>query len=651
MSFSMRAVAVGLAATLLTTLVGTLRTPQHVALAWQCDGYGGRGADSYPQPPISAPGGLTILLPPGEPASAGGPRTLPGNPTAPVPVPTAPSVRRPGTAATFTRRAPTRVALDGWEAWWEVNGDAYLRAAASNGGRSITGQTTPGREDRFEPPVLPAQFRRMVLPELAQALREGDPQLVSEAALALGRSTPAGDTAPLCRLILPLLEDARRGVRRAAILALGLLGDPQASGALLSIVRDTEAGRRLLGEPEGVCKHCRSLAALSVGLMGSTDHAGELLEALRTTRNSALRAFLVLAAAESSPASTAVLSEVLSLLRDSSEERGVRAQAAAAIAQMGRSVGRAALADLARLLEESETPVEIRLSACIALGRLAEPHDEEVVDLLLRQTQQSGDQRCRQLAWMSLGRLLELDPDPTREEPRRRIVHHLLNAVLRPARGADRPFAALALGIGLRAETSESKHKTLAQQKVREMLRRANQPSELGALALAAGLLRDARCTDHLIDRLADSRLVSLSIPLVQALGLLGDGAAATDLRRLALDEKADAGLRVQATRALALLNDHQVITGLQERVESCRSTQALATYTACLGALRSSPALAPLLGLLRAGGPSPDTRRLAAHAIGYLAETTESSWFLPYTIDSNYFLATSPGALLLEER
>jgi HEAT repeat protein len=249
---------------------------------------------------------------------------------------------------------------------------------------------------------------------------------------------------------------------------------------------------------------------------------------------------------------------------------------------------------------------------------------------------------------MALARILENDEVNARQpELRQPILHQLLMGCLHPARKTDRPWAALAVGIALNNIERGSALKTLGKQKLRELLRRTNQPQDLGAVTLALGLLRDGRSVEPILDQLEDCHDDDLRVHLIQSLGLLGQRKAVQPLAKLTADRKTRPRVRIEAARALYLLGDAAPLASLVDLTAADSSSELLASVTGALAALRTADAVDPLLALLQDPKQNDRTKVQVARALGYLGDLSEASWFTPYSVDSNFYLSVAPMRLL----
>ncbi len=166
-----------------------------------------------------------------------------------------------------------RPASAGWEAWWEANRDPYLEVIRQ------------GMDQQADPDAL-ERFREQATESLLAALKSDSFALRASAAVALGQIGAEKSIEPLTKVAK---HDKDVRVRQAAILALGLLGGPDAERTLsrfafagLSSPRNRPLDRpnelqaallslNLLRDPspevvEGLRKVCRGMDPIASGM-------------------------------------------------------------------------------------------------------------------------------------------------------------------------------------------------------------------------------------------------------------------------------------------------------------------------------------------------------------------------------------------------
>ncbi|MEM9382235.1 MAG: hypothetical protein AAGB93_19930, partial [Planctomycetota bacterium] len=127
-----------------------------------------------------------------------------------------------------------------------------------------------GRTVLLNSPLAPTRqvVRSRVLPRLLRVItEESNPDLVSAALVAAGRLADPGEvnTRATHVAVRGKLVDPSFKVRESALLALGLLGTPEATTDLVDVVRQTPRGLELTGASM-IASRLRAFAAHALGL-------------------------------------------------------------------------------------------------------------------------------------------------------------------------------------------------------------------------------------------------------------------------------------------------------------------------------------------------------------------------------------------------
>ncbi|MBM4016366.1 MAG: HEAT repeat domain-containing protein [Planctomycetes bacterium] len=561
--------------------------------------------------------------------------------------------RGPATGGRGARSvAPT---LDRWEAWWYFQRESYLPRHTVGRMSTQTGAAgfLTGRGDAPDgdsSPLLQADARHRVLAALIPLLGDGSTEVVDAAAIALGRSVPTEMAGPFLAPLTRTLAHAERTPRQAAAIALGILGGPEAAELLREIAADTPRGRKVCDATGPIDDLLRGLAVLALGL---TDQAGNIAPLVALAREPAgdreIAASAVLALGLHAGQAPHALTELQKLLGDDSLDREVRAQVPIALQRLPG--GRALLPRFVVMLADKGTCNEVARSLAIALGALSRPEEAEALAELRRAGKEHSDSLTRHLAMLSLGRVFERAGalNEAGKTVRREVQEWLLAEVRDPTRGANRPFAALALGLagrGDRLASSDGRVSAATQRTAAlldEELDATRDPSLQGALAIALALMDGAGCGPKLAGKLTAGGNPVLQGHLATACAIADATSAVPTLRKLLVDGSTHPAVRIDVARALGLLADRSLEPELIDAIAAVEDLPRAAAFAKALGLLGGKAAIDPLLELANREQLPEYRRAFAVVALGLLAEKSELPWNSRYLIDANFTTLLRP--------
>lgn len=517
----------------------------------------------------------------------------------------------PGTADPPT--PPTR-----WESWWASNKHFYLRLGQRMRDVQDTGTATPstgdaattersGVERRF---VEDAKLRSDLVPLFIEALGDDNFEVRNSAAIALGKTGDERGAAPLRKAAV---EDDHKTVREAALLALGLLGRDADVPFLSDQLDDVKADTRY-----------RSFAAFSLGLMESEMGAIPLFRFADpkqgpkfvggSNKERPLVASLMIALGLSGhPDAPAFLREQYA---SKQHDYGVKSFVLLSLGRLGDQQSVPLMLEAIRHKDS-----EIRRSAAIALGRLAESGDQSIYAALFRALERDSDPVTRQFAAISLG---QSGDDGVKAE---------LRKLFDDVRQIDQSFVALALALA---------HDQEAAPMLRKALAKAKAESDRGGYCIALALLGDTESAPLIRAQLEANGRVWLQGYAAIALGLLRHEESADDLHEL-LDDTNDPGLRVNLAVGLGLMADPRAKVYLLETLEGDGSMYERGSAAMSLAVLRINSA-APNLEAVYRDEKAPDlTRAFAVVALGILADPSPTPKLSRFSIDNNYSTTIDP--------
>ncbi len=547
-----------------------------------------------------------------------------------------------------TPGARPRPANDGfleWTLWWDLNDDRFLSLKAALAKRTARTANIDSVLGDSDGAPLVQDVTRALRGEIEPLLRIGakDPFWDASAAslVALGKLGGADrdDLSELLSAYLtaPAATHDRQEIREAAVLGLGILGNPAAAPLLLRIYRNDAEGRlRGLDQPVRL----RSFAAMAIGLIASRDRAAleatileHLVKGAETAgANEDLQVGAIVGLGVSGDLARSPA--LLAIATDDAQGERARAHAVIAIGKLG---DRGSVKAVRELLSDRRS--EVRRSAAIALGLLTDREDTTTIDRLIEIAKSGSDPALRHFALIALG---EIGAARGRDA---------LAAVLRAGNGGERTFAAIALGIyghKQRAECADLAPLVL------ERFLDAKAATEKSAYAVALGLLGGAPALRALEATLTDpGSSMELRGYVSIACGLI-DGpksrAAMAAIQTLA-KSGADLDAAQRAAVALGLCGDPEAVLLLGTVLKQADgSLAALGSAAQALGLIGDRRAVLPLGDILvnKDGAAKDNARAFAAVGLGLLADKDAYTALSRIQQHVNYFATTAAFAEVL---
>jgi HEAT repeat protein len=552
-------------------------------------------------------------------------------------------------------RAP---AWDGWQFWWDANSAEFLSLRgrlASRGATSgvIPGLTGRGRFLRGKDGVRPdaAMVMDLIVPTLTSLLGERAGDIADSAVLALARVTDPEQDPDTLGALLPQLAHEELSVRSSTALALGVLGDARAAGALVDLTRDTSQGRQLVGGGQ-VSSLVRCFSALSLGMLGEASGVDCLVGLVRdggpSDRELSVAAAMGLTQVpEGHPASAAVLAAARARLADRRTDPYVKTHLVTVLAKVG---GAQVVDDLVAALEDRDADSLVRQSVALALGRVAELDDLAALELMHQVIEAERDALTRHLAILALGRIGGRDDHPAENAP----VHDDIEAMLvreiagKGKQSAHRSWAALSAALYARAGGDPDRGDRLAE-RLSIAYDDESDPAHRGAFAVALGLAGARSAGPLLVRDLRDTGDDGFRGHLAVALGLMGEREAVSDLMRLCTDSRTPSTLRRRAATGLGLLGERSAVASLVEVLDGASTLGESAGAAAALGLLGDRSAVDPLVGRALDDGAGALNRGFAAAALGLLAERGRLPFTADFLADAHYMARTDALAELMD--
>jgi HEAT repeat protein len=603
---------------------------------------------------------------PGTNPGQGGPAT-PGNKQGPATGGNGPPIGPPGAGprggaigGVHSRNNQTG-GFDQWEFWWENNDDPFLALKARMRNALVKSQASGllGHRQALETGRRPTASDVMdtIVPALLAVVDSKEADLADSAVLALARIVPIEHADAVLPAIRKTLAHDAKSAREAATLALGVLGAPEAVADLRTLLLDLPEGRRATNHPDGVEPQVRAFAAAALGLIGVPQSAADLERVVRDPKVGAtddLKAVALLALGMVRGGHEEIVPFLQDALADTRLPQLVRAQAPIALARIaaqpdGMGAARAALhASLARFLDEKST--DVKRSLAVALGRIANPGDVEVLDGLTDAVERATDTTTRDFALIALAEIGARDDDVAHHEPAHKRLEQLFTLTLdRPEHAVDRPFGAIALAIWARNANLERRFLDGARDAIAARFEKENNPSFKGAMAVSLGLLGSLDHGDLLAAQFEESRDPSFRGYAAIGIGLMLDRRH-SDALLGAIDGKGLAPkFKLQLARALGLLGDPKAVATLLTQFKEATTLGEQTATVEAVGLIGDRDAIAPLIALVRDTSETGIRRGLAAVGLGLLAEKSELPWNAVFTVDSNYRAKTAALAEIFD--
>ena len=542
------------------------------------------------------------------------------------------------------------------------------------------GNTTGGDDDFYLGPTKRPDNRNSLRPSSEQILGEILPALKkaidsteqrdinSSCMVAMAKVGVDHPDFTLRSVFTPRLKKRDQEVRETAALALGIaaIAGEEEMELLIGLALDKERGRDACGGE--VDNRTRSFASYGLGLAAhkTTDLAikRKAFEALRTLvdddkisdRNikvAALNGISILNIPSTTEADKALLDEVLKSLEGyyqkqlGAGENLIQAHVPTAIAKLITRDHKDAdrykemfADDLQGKGKIKRSGNEISESCALALGKLARPYqdaddkanpDNRYSKLLLDTWQKHKDIQTKNFAMIGLG-----------------MIGGALNeaAILKEfdagSKNQEKPWCALALGV-----YSHWKHldgaggdpNPIIGQTLLAELKKSNEPSLVGALAVALGLTKTTIAAEEMRKKMRDNiAKEDMAGYLALGLALMNDAGSIEAIRGVVKESVRRFTLLQQAAIALGKLGDKRVAEDLQKLMTEGEPNLAkLSAIARAIGFIGDSRTVASLKRMLFDDKLGELSRAFAAVALGGVADKEPLPWNSKIAVDNNY--------------
>ncbi|MFT7536321.1 MAG: HEAT repeat protein [Hyphomicrobiaceae bacterium] len=481
-----------------------------------------------------------------------------------------------------------------WRVWWGLNSDRYVRPKSAS-------------------KVTDIQRSQHVLPSLKAALDATDnPDINSACLIALGKAAIQHPEFDVLEVLRTRLKRANLEVREAAVLAMGLTGRSDVFDDLDGIMRNTKAGRKLVGR-DSVEDRARTFAAYSLGMLANRSTSTVL-------KTQVLGSFVAMLE-DKSIKDRDLLTGVLNGMRllgpnkdkrllwqatgaiEAHQQRRMRDKASAVqshgltalAALLGRgnsSAHERAKELMADVLKSRSQETTTYISAIIALGEIVSPDDKVPMDALLRAVSRPSDSLMPKFGMIAFGKIGG------------KVCREQLERAFKRGKRDVRPWAAIGLGLLAFHEDDVIASPTAGT---------AARPAK-GALAASIG---------KFLHKEFNGEKKEMQAAIAIALGLASYKVAAPDLRKLATKYMSNEPLAGPLCLGLAMMKDTPSIPLLLDGMQRVDRPVLFGQAALALSRLdrtdASAKAVATLQAMTRIHPMFLRQLAAAAQAIGHL--------------------------------
>jgi HEAT repeat protein len=545
--------------------------------------------------------------------------------------------RGPMTGGGLTaKKTPTKTYTD-FATFWDLNKHRYLNLRARLRSRTaITGDQRRASDLSGRPEY--DELVSEVIPLLRRLCADRDADVADSAVLALARVTPGNVASESYSLILGTLARKERSVRQSALVSLGVLGDRAAVAPLIGVLLDDADGRRTMSATQAIATDERGFAAVALGLIGDESAVAPLIASFRDDRSGGdeLRAAILLALGLFREPSLEATSFLIDRLDDDRLSQKVRAQIPIALMRH-RDAARSALPRLLAIVKNRKTENLLRQSCTLALGELASPDDEQIIEALLDAAERASDDGASHFAWLALGSIggRAAFAGETHAELVKQLQRALLRGVMRPRDRDHVAWAAFACALLGRELPRDGVARQEIERRLEDAFEDASAVEHRAAIGIALGLLERRQAERAVLREFEATRDYELSATLAESLGLMRSEDA-TPALRTRLETESDPKLKARLAIALGLLGDLEVSPRLVKELEATQTLYGLAALAKAIGVVGDRSALAPLVKRAEGDGPAL-SRAFSAVALGLLGEKQPLPWNARVAENANY--------------
>lgn len=543
-------------------------------------------------------------------------------------------------------------------------------------------------------------IRKTIVPQLLAALDpkkgENSDDIQSSCMIALAKIGDAkgedGKSA-MAEAIKRFLTSGSQELSETAAVSLGILANRENIELLSAVLDNDQAKLRALGvsQTENVSVRTRAFAAYGLGLIGykaSNDDRLAINATLRKLLDGegkhmgqrdiqvACLTSLGLSPLDINPddktmddakkakAPDALVSRqdqlryLLSYYKDEGNNYLIRAHAPTA---MGRllSTGevptdfafRDAVANvlMVSLSKDTKDQAEMKQSCALALGVIGDsdedPTDKEIRASLMRVKDDLQDQQVRNFALIGLAQasghaghgagdpIYGVNAKDKKENARTFLVNEMTKG-----KSNVKPWSGLAIAV-MERELQDAKQAFSSDAIItlRTELAASKSPEDIGAFAIACGIVKDTGAKETLLHNLDSVRDIEARGYTAVGLGLMDEQSAIGPITDIVKKTKYQAELLKSAAIALGLLGDKQLVPELLDMLKTANALSSQAAISSALGYIGDSRSVEPLVKLMQNTEVTALARAFGAVALGIIADKEPFPWNSKIGVNSNY--------------
>jgi HEAT repeat protein len=289
---------------------------------------------------------------------------------------------------------------------------------------------------------------------------------------------------------------------------------------------------------------------------------------------------------------------------------------------------------------------EIVQSCILALGQIGDCDndkvDADIREALMAVMEDLSDQQSQYFSLISLaqvaGRPGQGEGGPLAGLDGRGNPRAFLMDRLAKGKPEVRSWASLALAV-LERSLDEAKQPSSMESKtaLTKALADAKAPAEVGAMAIAAGIVKNTEARDVL-----RSKFERISEPEARGfaaigLGLMDDRGAIPMITEVVKKSKYQPDLLKSAAIGLGLLGDKDIVPELIAMLGSATGLSSQAAISSALGTIGDARSVEPLIAMLEDKQKTDRARGFAAVALGIVADKEDLPWNAKISVNTNY--------------
>jgi HEAT repeat protein len=220
------------------------------------------------------------------------------------------------------------------------------------------------------------------------------------------------------------------------------------------------------------------------------------------------------------------------------------------------------------------------------------------------------------------------------------VRKHFVDQVVKNSKGSIRSWNTIGAGVFGRKLRDAQQRPNGIGDALRSVMADVKDPIEIGASAIALGILGESDSKELLQARLLTKDQDALGYVCI-ALGLLNATEAQPQITELVERSKYAPVLLKQAAIALGLLGDKTVVTKLVHQLNKSETLAAQAAIAQALGFIGDKDSIPPLIAMLQDKTKTPLARGFAAVALGIVADKEPLPWNSKIAVDLNYRAST----------